>query len=41
LANSQLGPAPLRMDYAFPIPHGTDISRAGRLQFNVGYQRPF
>ena len=29
LAHPQLGPAPLRMDHAFPITHGTDISRAG------------
>ena len=41
LAIPQLGPAPLRLDYAFPITHGTDTSGAGRFQFSVGYQRPF
>ena len=37
----QLGPAPLRLDYAFPITHGSDTSGSGRFQFSVGYQRPF
>jgi outer membrane protein insertion porin family len=41
LAIPQLGPAPLRLDYAFPITHGADTSGAGRFQFSVGYQRPF
>src|SRR5437016_9175197 len=41
LAIPQLGPAPLRLDYAFPITHGADPSGAGRFQFSVGYQRPF
>jgi outer membrane protein insertion porin family len=40
LAIPQLGPAPLRLDYAFPITHG-DNSGSGRFQFSVGYQRPF
>ena len=35
----QLGP--LRLDYAFPITHGSDTSGAGRFQFTVGYERPF
>jgi len=37
----QLGPAPLRLDYAFPITHGSDTSGSGRFQFSVGYSRPF
>src|SRR6266516_1925093 len=41
LAIPQLGPAPLRLDYAFPITHGAETSGAGRFQFSVGYQRPF
>jgi len=41
LAIPQLGPAPLRLDYAFPITHGADTSGSGRFQFSVGYQRPF
>jgi outer membrane protein insertion porin family len=41
LAIPQLGPAPLRLDYAFPITHGPDTSGSGRFQFSVGYQRPF
>jgi len=41
LAIPQLGPAPLRLDYAFPITHGPDTSGNGRFQFSVGYQRPF
>ena len=35
----QLGP--LRLDYAFPITHGSDTSGSGRFQFSVGYERPF
>jgi len=41
LSIPQLGPAPLRLDYAFPITHGPDTSGSGRFQFSVGYQRPF
>ena len=32
---------PLRLDYAFPITHGTDTSGSSRFQFSFGYSLPF
>ncbi len=37
----QLGPLPLRLDYAFPITHPENVSGKPRFQFSVGWNRSF
>jgi outer membrane protein insertion porin family len=35
------GGLPLRLDYAFPITHDSDVGAGGRVQIGVGYTRDF